>query len=120
MNQVLLGFVVVLAVAIGLAARFEIAIAPAGSPGPFSHWEPGELVFTRPGTGVEDEDHEAADVRKLEILADGVFREDEGEKVEGPLELRLTVGVHEGVSKATLRYYFEELGVVDFGAPRAR
>jgi hypothetical protein len=99
----------------------EVAIAPGADAGGFTHWEPGELVFTRPGKSVEDDDHEAADVRKVEIFTDGAFREDEGgEKVEGPQTLRLTIGVHAGVSKATLRYYFEELATVDFGAPRSR
>jgi hypothetical protein len=98
----------------------EVDVKPAGGPGSFPIWEPGELLFARPGKGVEDDDNEAADLRKVEILADGAFREDAGEKVAGPLVLRLTVAVHAGVSKATLRYYFEELAVVDFGAPRAR
>ena len=105
------------------AARWfalEVAVTPAAGGGGFPHWEPGELVFTRPGKGVDDDDNEAADLRKVEIFADGAFREDGGGKVEGPQRLRLTVAVHEGVSKATLRYYFEELAVVDFGAPRAR
>jgi hypothetical protein len=65
------------------------------------------------------DDNEAADLRKVEIFSEGAFRKDEGEKVEGLQRLRLTVAVHEGVSKATLRYYFEELAAVDFGAPRA-
>ena len=59
-------------------------------------------------------------MRKVEIFSEGAFRSDEGVKAPGPQTLRLTVGVHEGVSKATLRYYFEELGTVDFGAARPR
>lgn len=98
----------------------EVAVTPAAGSGGFGHWEPGELAFTRPGMGVEDDDNEAADLRKVEVFAEGAFRPDEGMKLEGPQVLRLTVAVHEGVTKATLRYYFEELASVDFGAPRAR
>jgi hypothetical protein len=96
----------------------ELTITPAQTGGAFQHWEPGELVLTRPGMGIEDDDNEAADVRKVEILEGGSFRDDDGVKAPGPQTLRLTVGVHPGVSKATLRYYFEELGTVDFGAAR--
>jgi hypothetical protein len=97
----------------------EVAITPAAAAGAFPVWEPGELVLTRPGMGALDDDNEAADVRKVEIFRGGAYREGEGEKLEGQQVLRLTVAVHEGVSKATLRYYFEELAAVDFGAPRA-
>jgi hypothetical protein len=98
----------------------EVAITPAAVPAAFPVWEPGELVLTRPGMGVEEEDNEAGDVRKVEIFRDGAWVDDEGEKLSGAQLLRLTVAVHEDVSKAVLRYYFEELATVDFGAPQTR
>jgi hypothetical protein len=70
--------------------------------------------------GLEDDDNDAGDVRKVQIFRDGAWVDDEGEKLQGAQLLRLTVAVHEGVSKAVLRYYFEELATIDFGAPRAR
>ena len=39
-----------------------------------------------------------------------------GSACGGQCTLRLTVGVGPRVTKATLRYYFEDLGTVDFGA----
>jgi hypothetical protein len=98
----------------------EVAVTPAPDAGGLPLWEPGELVLTRPGAGLDDEDNEAADVHAVKVFADGDFRDDEAGKLAGPHVLRLTVAVHEGVTKATLRYYFEELATVDFGSPRAR
>lgn len=98
----------------------ELTITPQASAGALSTWEPGELIFTRPGKSFEDDDHEAADVRGVQIFRNGAFVDYEGEKDPGPQTLRFTVGVHAGVSKAVVRYYFEELGVVDFGATRPR
>lgn len=92
-----------------------ITPAEAAGDGSFKLWEPGELVFVRPDSkpGPPKDDEEDWGSEQLEILQDGGFREDEGDKLAGPQRLRLLVGLPPDVKRARFRYYFEVFGEVN-------
>lgn len=89
--------------------RIDLTVSPKPATGPFSLWEPGELELVDARTVSDEPGDGAVAIAELELFVDGAFREDQGEKVPGPLRLRFRAGVPNDVTRLKLRYYFETL-----------
>lgn len=98
--------------------QVEMTVSPTATGGAFTLWEPGELrlarLTARPIPEDNDEDDERLEVRDLWFIREGQPVRDEGEKLAGPVRLRLLCGVQPGTRQTQLRYYFELFGKVDF------
>lgn len=102
------------------AWRVEATITPnppAG--GPFTHWSPSELqlvgFMTRCGPDDPSSD-DLVDIRKVEILEEGRWIDDEGMKYPGPLRVRLACSSAKApVGRVKFRYYFETFGDLSLG-----
>lgn len=118
--------------------RMDVTIVPQqNAETPFQHWELGELRLVPFGTPSgppkdEEDDRPAGDdeedsgfdkdevaLEQLEMLADGMWREYEGEKTTGPLRVRFVAAVPEGMRRVAFRYYFEVFGDVAVPAETA-
>ncbi|GMV83458.1 MAG: hypothetical protein AMXMBFR7_46420 [Planctomycetota bacterium] len=99
--------------------HLEATVTPAERQGAFRHWEPGELLLVHPDkktdfdseSASEDEDHLCV-IHDLDIFQDGAFVNDEGMKFEGPVRLKLHIGVMPGTPRLKFQYYFESLSEV--------
>ena len=93
----------------------ETTITPTGMSGPFSLWEPSELVLAgekaRSGstTGLE----EVGTIADYRLWRDGQWTDDQIGKHPGEQRLRLLIGVPPSAPRVRLRYYFEILGSID-------
>ena len=102
--------------------RLAVTITPHTPAGPFTLWEPGELMIVAADTrsGEPDDDESAGDVSQVEVEHDGQFHADEGMKYPGPQRLRLIVAVKPGQRTLRFRYYFEVFGTIELPAPDLR
>lgn len=105
--------------------KVDLTIAPRQvEEGPFTHWEPGELLLAdprrRPRLDFDDDDliGEVYDYEVWDEQSRG-FVEDEFAKHAGELRLRLHVGVEPGRDRFALQYYLEQFGDVRLPADRA-
>jgi len=99
--------------------QLEATITPAASQGAFKHWEPGELLLVHPDKKTEfdaaredDGDDDLCVIHDLDIFQDGAYVNDDGMKFEGPVRLKLHIGVKPGTPRLKFQYYFESLGDV--------
>lgn len=95
----------------------DATIQPSPSaPGPFSHWEPGELLLVKPGTDPmkdgDDDGDAPCTILRVRVAEDGTLQDDEGMKYPGRQRLELGIGVHPGVNELQFQYYFETFGRV--------
>lgn len=107
----------------------DVSITPRPVAGPFTLWEPGELILGAPGVdprramdGMDDDGDPGpapAVVHGVKVWEGGRFRTDRVGKYGGPQRLRLHVGVLPEVARRQLRYYFESLGEIQFPDPPA-
>ena len=102
--------------------RLAVTITPHTPAGPFTLWEPGELLIVRAGTrpGEPDDDESAGDVSQIEVEHDGQLHPDEGMKYPGPQRLRMTIAMKPGQRALRFRYYFEVFGTIELPAPDLR
>lgn len=89
----------------------EVTISPKPAKGKFTRWEIGELMLQTPGAGIDDED-DACRIEKVEFFQTGAWEEDQGYKIQGEEQVRLTLAVKPGVRELEFRYYFERFGRV--------
>lgn len=97
----------------------DVTVAPRPAEGPFSHWEPGELVLVRPGAKAipdDEDDGEVGSVGEVLVWDGESFAEDDPGKYQGEQRLRLHVAVVPGTRRAQFRYYFEIFGDVELPA----
>jgi hypothetical protein len=93
----------------------EATITPTGPTGPFTLWEPGELVLAgekaRSGsmTGLD----EPGMIAQYRLWQDGRWTDDHVGKHGGEQRLRLLIGVPPGATRVRLRYYLEILAPID-------
>lgn len=88
-----------------------LTISPKATKGKFGRWEIGELMLQTPGAGIDDAD-DACKIKKVEFFQTGAWEEDQGYKIQGEEQLRLTIAVKPGVRELEFRYYFETFGRV--------
>jgi hypothetical protein len=101
----------------------DVTIRPNEACGKFTHWGPGELMLTRADfvfnpTDEDSKEDDACKIEEVQYEEDGAFKADEGLKFAGPLRLKMTLAVREGVDKLKFQYYFEQFGEVQL-APTA-
>lgn len=101
--------------------RLEVTITPKPASGPFSLWEPGEVMMVPMGARGDQPGADAAACRvcSLEVHEDGRFEVDCGLKYGGPQRLRLLLAVDRAQRRLQFRYYFEVFGDVALPAPGA-
>jgi hypothetical protein len=90
--------------------HLDVTITPKAGPGPFQHWEPGELMLVDVNT--KGHDFEADDLGRVsgvEVWLNDGWKPDAAGKYPGPQRLRLHAGVNRGTRRARLKYYFEIL-----------
>jgi hypothetical protein len=97
--------------------KLDVTIQPKETTGNFTCWEPGELSLVGPLHVVDPESDErdeedSCDISELQYEEDGVFKDDEGFKFQGPKRLKMTLAVREGVDNLQFQYYFEQFGQV--------
>lgn len=97
----------------------DATITPRPPQGGFRLWEPGELVLVPPDAkGGDLAGDGVGSVADIEIFSEGRWQADESYKYEGPLRLKMRVGVNRGTRRARFKYYFEVFGeALEFPAP---
>jgi len=96
----------------------DATVTPGPAKGPFTLWEPGEMVLALPeaasSTSLEDldESDELGEVHDYRIWQDGRWVEDEMGKLRGEQRVRFHVGLLPNVTRFRLRYYLEVFGDV--------
>jgi hypothetical protein len=96
----------------------DVTITPSPSVGKFTHWEPGELMIVAEDKVVsldgdnEDDETGIGYVNDLDVWLENKWTKDEGFKFQGPMRLRLRVGMRPGTRSFKFQYYFESFGRV--------
>jgi len=90
----------------------DVRIVPAAQSKGFTHWEPGELLIAPADLAIDDVD----DLNRCFPLFDVQFNDNgtltpyDGGKYQGPLALRLHVGLDPRQDDYQFAYYFETFG----------
>jgi len=92
----------------------EATLTPDSAAGKsFKHWEPGELIVSRPGRNpMDDQSDDVGELDQLQVFENGVFKPDQGMKYPDAQRLRLLLAVLPELREVQLNYYFETLGSI--------
>lgn len=98
--------------------QIDVTIRPQNRSEGFTHWEPGELSLAPDSMtikGLDDLD-DCFSVADVKIIYEGVERDDEGYKLNGPARVKLLVGLPPGAQGYQFVYYTEAFGNVQVPA----
>lgn len=98
--------------------QIDVTIQPQSKSEGFTHWEPGELSIAPDSMtikGLDDLDH-CFSVAHVKIVHEGVERDDDGYKLNGPARVKLLVGLPPGAQGYQFVYYTQAFGNVQVPA----
>lgn len=98
--------------------QIDVTIQPQARNEGFTHWEPGELALAPDAMtikGLDDLD-DCFSVADVKIIHEGVERDDEGYKLNGPARIKMLVGLPPGAQGYQFVYYTEAFGNVQVPA----